>query len=513
MSNRYDLVVIGAGLNGLAAATLVAKKGRRVAVVEKTTELGGLATGWEFHPGFHTSGVLHDTTGLRSWVVDALDLKRFGLSFKTEETPIYTPMRQGRGLLLWRNPQRAEEELAPLSQKDVKAYRDYRDFVGRVTPVLRKVFDEFPPDVMTMSFPGLWDLGKKAMSLRMLGKNDMMEILRIAPMCVADWLNEFFETDALKALLAAPAIYHSVTGPWSPGTNMNLLLDEALAGGGVVGGPAALARAFVQAAKAQGVELLTGTEVKSVSVRDRTVHGVELAGGNVLEASKVAAACDPKQLFGKLVDPSEITLTFAQNVRNIRARGTTARVALALNSYPELNGRPSLKPEIIRTGEAFDRMERAFDQVKYRQMSEEPLLDIYVPTLESPELAPSGKHVMQVLVHFAPHALEGGWSDEAKKVLYERTLTEIEHFMPDVRRQVLGAEVLSPVDLEHRFSLTGGHLYHAEHAADQLLVRPTPECSRYATPVQGLFLCGAGAHPGGGLTGAPGALAAKAILS
>ncbi len=510
---KYDVLVIGSGHNGLVTAALLAKKGRKVAVLEKHSALGGLSASAEFHPGFRSPGMLHDTTGLRRSVVEQLELAKFGLKFRTEEAPIFAPQRDGRGLLLWRDPRRAEEELAPHSAKDVKAYKDYRAFIDRVTPVLKKVFDEMPPDLVNMSFPGLWEMLKTAVTLRLLGKNDMMEMLRITPMCVADWLNEWFESDLLKAALAHPSIHHSYTGPWSPGTNINLLLAEAFNDLPVLGGAQALAKALIEACKAQGVELVTDAEVSQVDITAGVVRGVTLKGGAKVEAGLVAAACDPKQLFLSLVKPQYLTHRFEMDVRNIRTRGTVAKLHLALDKYPELRGRPSLKVEYIRTGEYFDQLEKAFDPVKYREFSKAPVFDAYVPTLEDPSLAPAGKHVLSVLVHFAPHHLEGGWTDAKREDLYQTAIAGLSHYMPGLAGSIVGKEILTPVDLETRFNLSGGHMFHGEHAADQLLVRPVPDCSRYATPFKGLFLCGSGSHPGGGITGAPGSLAAKAMLS
>ena len=512
-NKNYDLLVIGAGVNGLVAATIAAKKGKKVLIVEKRPEAGGLAASYEFVSGFKSPGILHDTTALRPWVVEQLDLKKHGLKIRAEEAPIYAPEKNGKGLLLWRDPQRAAEEISPRSAKDAAKYKEYRAFLSTITPFLGRVFDEFPPEIATMSFPGMWELMKKAVSLRLLGKDDMMEILRIAPMCVADWLNEWFENDLLKACLAGPSIYNSYTGPWSPGTNANLLLAEAFCYKPVVGGPQALVTALLSAAKAAGVELRLNTEVESLALaKVDEVDGVTLKGGETIKATAVAAAIDPKQLFLKLMPPANLTHNFEHNIVNIRARGTTAKVTLALNGLPQWNQRPSLKAEYIRTGEYFDQMERAFDAVKYRKMSDEPLLDIYIPTLEAPEMAPNGKHVMSVLVHFAPHQLDAGWSAEMNAELLKRTLKALDQYAPGASALVAGSEVLSPVDLEKRFNLSGGHLFHGEHAADQLLVRPTPECSRYSTPFKSLFLIGGGAHPGGGITGAPGALAAKMVL-
>lgn len=509
--SRTDVVIIGAGINSLVCATILAKKGRKVLVLEKRQVLGGLAGSEEFHPGFKTSGVFNDTTQLRPWIVDQLNLKAFGLKIRAEEAPVFAPEKEGRGLLLWRSADKAQEEIGPVSQKDAKAYRDYRAFIDRVSPFLRKVFDDFPPDIMTMSFPGLWDLMKKAVSLRMLGRGDMMEILRIAPMCVADWLNEYFESDLLKAALAGPAIYNSFTGPWSPGTNINLLMAEAVTQNPVVGGPQALAKAVIAAAKAANVEIRTGAEVEEVVIQGTKATGVKLSGGETVDADRVVAGCDPKQLFLDLIDPAYLTQSFEHNIKNIRARGTTAKLDLALKAYPEFKNRPSLKAEFVHTGEYFDQMEKAFDAVKYDQHSREPLLDVYFPTLEAPELAPSGQHVAQILVHFAPEKLEGGWTAEKKKAFEEIAIKTLERYAPGIRSQIVGSRLSTPADLQKDYNLSGGHLFHGEHAADQLLVRPTPECSRYATPFEGLYLCGSGSHPGGGLTGAPGGLAAKAI--
>lgn len=512
-SQRYDVVVLGSGHNGLVCAASLAKKGRKVLVVEQRKILGGLAAGEEFHPGFTSPGFFHDTTKLRRSVVAELELAKYGLKLRAEEAPVFAPEANGRGLLLWRDPKRAVEELAPHSQKDAQRYGEYRTFINRIAPVLKRVFDDAPPDVVNMSFPGVWDLMKTAVSLRLLGKADMMEVLRITPMCVADWLNEWFETPVLKAALAGPAIHHEFVGPWSPGTNMNLLLSEAFAELPVLGGPQALAKALVDCCKAQGVTFRNEAKVKSILIENGAAKGVELESGEKIQAQQIAASCDPKSLFLKLVAPDKIAHRFETNIANVRSRGVTAKIDLALDRYPELAGRPSLKAEYVRTGEYFDQMERAFDHVKYGETSTHPIFDCYVPTLEAPELAPQGKHVMSVLVHFAPHALRGGWNEAQKEKLTANAMAALSQSFPGLNAAVIAKRVTTPVELERDLGLWGGHPHHGEHAADQLLVRPTPECSRYKTPVEGLFLCGSGAHPGGGITGAPGQLAARAMVS
>jgi phytoene dehydrogenase-like protein len=340
----------------------------------------------------------------------------------------------------------------------------------------------------------------------------MMEILRVAPMCAADWLNEWFQTDALKAGLCAPALTGSFTGPWSPGTAAALLVSDAFQAPGVVGGAQAVAAALVRAAAAAGVDLRTGARVARVVVERGRASGVTLDDGTTIAAPVVAAACDPKTLFLDLVAPEQLPLRLERDIRNLRARGTAAKLELAVDRLPEWRGRPGLAAEWIRVGERLDDLERAFDAVKYRRHAAAPMLDVYVPTLEDASLAPRGHHVVSILVHFVPLAPEGGWTEVARRGLVEAVLATLDQHAPNLRGGILGQRLLTPQDLEAEWGLAGGHLFHGEHAADQLVVRPVPACARYRTPIEGLFLCGSGSHPGGGVTCAPGALGARAFL-
>ncbi len=510
--SRYDTIIIGAGHNGLTAATLLAKAGRQVVVLERRDRVGGLASADEFHPGYQTAGVLHETSAVRRSVVDQLELRKFGLEILQEPAPVLLPEKDGPGYLHWRDPGRAADEIASRSPSDAESYRVYRGFLKRLRPVVRRVFDEFPPDTQGQQLADLWNLGKKALSLRLLGRADMMEVLRIGPMCVADWVAEWFETEILRAAVAGPAVMHDMTGPWSPGTNLNLILAETLGTMAIKGGPAALVQALEKAANASGVEIRTDARVTRLNLQDGAVTGVSLANGEVLDGNQVAAACDPKHLFLKLVPPQLLSMEFERNVQHIRARGTTAKINLALDRYPEFPGRPDLQATFLRTGTSIDDLERAFDPVKYREFALEPMLDIYVPTLEAPQLAPTGHHVFSIQAHWIPYELEGGWTDEARDRLLDSVLDTLDSYSPQLRQSIVAAQVQSPVDLERIYGVTGGHLFHGEHATDQLILRPTPECARYTTPFKGLFLCGSGSHPGGGTTCAPGALATQAML-
>ncbi len=513
MSDRYDVIVIGGGHNGITTAALLAKRGRGVLVVERRDRVGGLAAGEEFYPGHRTAGVLHDTHRVRPWVIDALGLRGHGLSTRTDERPTLLPERQGDGMVLFRDPDRAADELSRRSAADVRRYRDFREFLARIAPTFRRLADRSAPDLFETGLGDLVHMGRAALSLRMLGRNDMMEVLRITPMCVADWLGEFFETDLLRAGLAWAGTEGCFAGPWSPGTNANLLWTESTAAASVAGGPCALIDALERAATAHGVQIRCGESVEEVTFDGGRVSGVSLRGGERLVAPIVAASCDPRHLFLDLVPAFNLSLELEGNITSYRARGTTAKVNLALTGYPEFSSRPGLEAERIRIGETVDELERAFDPVKYRRFSRRPALDIWVPTVETPELAPAGQHVFSILVHCVPYELDGSWNDASREELYRTVVGTLAEYAPEIEGAIVGHQVLTPLDLESSYGVSGGHLYHGEHAIDQLVVRPTPECMGYATPFEGLFLCGSGSHPGGGITCAPGALAARAILA
>ena len=512
MSSGIDTVVVGAGHNGLVAATLLAKRGRKVVVLERSDRVGGLAAGEEFHPGYRSTGVLPDTGSVRPWVIEQLGLAAHGLKLRENPLPVLLSSTEGRGLLLSRDPAAMAEELGPGSA-DAQSYASYRAFLQRVAPVLRRVFDEPPHGLEPEGLSDLLRLGGAALALRRLGTDDMTELLRIAPMCVADWLAEWFESEPLRAGLAAPAIWSTWAAPWSPGSNFNLLLAETLHWSEIEGGSAALVGALEAAARAAGVEIRTESGVERIEIERGSVAGVRLSGGEVLATRTVAAACDPKHLFLDLVPVELLPEAFEHEIANVRTRGTTAKVELALSSAPSFSCRPDFSGERVRIGERIDDLERAFDPVKYREIPERPILEVAMPSLGDASLAPEGHHTVEIAVHFVPHEAQEGWSDEEREHLLRSVFAVLGEHSPDLESAVVGSRLLTPSDIEARYGATGGQLHHGEHAIDQLLVRPTPECARYGTPFSGLFLAGSGSHPGGGLTGAPGGLAARAILS
>ena len=511
--SRHDVIVIGAGHNGLATAGLLARRGRKVLVLERRDIVGGLAAGEEFHPGHRSAGLLHDTTGVRAEVVSELELEKHGLKWRPHRPDVLALGDGGESLLVHGDTTKAAAEIGRLSKRDAERYVAYHAFIDRVRPVLGQFLNEPPLDLVNIETISIRDGLRRALKLRGLGRRDMMELLRLPPMCVGDWLDEWFETDLLKTALALPAVAGTFMGPRSPTSNMNLLLWEAAAGPGVVGGGPALISALEAAARAQGVEIRTGAAVERIVVDSGTAQGVIVTGGEEIQAGAVAASCDPKHALLGLLPPGVLPYRATERIRGFRMRGTTAQLLLALDTVPRFAARPNEKIEFARTGSNLLAIERAFDAVKYRTIAEEPILEIAVPSVGAPDLAPQGHAVLSVLVHFAPYDLEPEWNDAERERLGDRVIEILERHLPGVSSNVVSGVVLGPRDIEERYGVTGGHIHHGEHGLDQLLIRPSPECLHYATPIKGLYLCGSGTHPGGGLTCAPARLAASGVRS
>lgn len=499
-ANKYDVIIIGAGHNGLTCAATLAKRGRKVLVLERRDVVGGLAVGDVFHEGCRAVGLFHETSYVRPAVVDALALSRFGLELLPDSPTIFAPELNGRGLLLGSG-------VSELGGADRERFPEYLAFLSRLTKFTRRLVDNLPPDILANGSGNMMELLSSGIAFRRLGRDDMLELLRVAPMSLADWLGEWFESELLQSLLAAPALMGTTSGPRSPGGVGNLIRCESLTGRSVRGGAAALIAALEAAAKSYGAEIRTGCDVSSIRLSGGRVEGVTLANDDTLDASIVASSCDAKTTFLNLVGGRQIEPVFQEHLEHIRMRGTTAKVNLALSSPLRFSCRSDLQVARARIGETLIDLEKAHDAVKYQQFSEVPMLDVYCPAAEDQ----SGAAVVSIIAHFVPYELDGGWSDAKREQLGDAVVESLARYAPEVKSSIVGREVLSPADIEQRFGATGGHIHHGEHALDQLMVRPTSECARYATPIAGLFLCGSGSHPGGDLTCAPGSLAAAVI--
>jgi phytoene dehydrogenase-like protein len=513
------VVVIGGGVNGLVCATLLARAGRRVTLVEQRDEVGGAAVTRELAPGFRVPALAHHVGPLRADVARELDLGAHGLEFVASDVWLTALDGRGRALTLWRDPAKAAAAIAGFSAGDGQRWPEFVATRQRLGRVVASVFDATPPSVEAPSARELWRLLRTARQFRGLGREDGYRLLRWGPMAVADLVAEFADTPLLRAALAADGVLGSMLGPWSAGSGLMFLLHAAndVAGDARLawprGGPGALSAALRRAAEAAGVSVATGVRAVEVTTDGGAARGVRLADGRRLDAATVVSGIDPKATFG-LCDPMALPSELRWRASHYRTRGTLAKVNLALSALPvvpgadrdQLAGRLRMAPDV-------DFIERAFDHAKYGRFSTAPWLEAVLPSLVDPTLAPSSGHVLSIYAQYAPLTLCDGTWDTARGPLLDAVFTTLEHYMPGVRSLVVAAEVLTPADLERDWGMTGGHIHHGELSLDQLFtMRPLLGWSQYRTPIDGLWLCGSGTHPGLGLTGGSGANAAREVL-
>lgn len=520
---QHDVIIIGAGHNGLVTAGFLAKAGLKPLVLERREVAGGACVTEEFHPGFRTS-VLAQTTGpLSPQVLKDLQLDRFGLEFIKPVVQLFAPHSTGQSICLYEDVKRTAEELTRVSSTDAGVYPDFVSTFARIGRAVAPLLRMTPPNIDNPSRGELWDLGKLGLSIRGLGKKDEYRLLRYGPMAVADLAAEWFETELLRAIVAARGLFGAFAGPWSAGTSAALLLqaatDEHVIAPAtfVKGGMGALSQALVRMATESGAEIRTNAEVAGVRVNDGRAVGVVLKNGEEISARAVISNADPRTTFLKLVDPAEFDPSFLSKVRNYRSQGAAAKVQLALSGLPKfnsLNGDANEKLSgRIHIGPEIDYLERAFDAAKYGDLSPRPYLDLSIPSLTDPSLAPKGAHVMSIHAQFAPYHLKQGDWKLRREELGDVVVNTLSEYATNLKELVVGRRVITPLDLEETYGLSGGHIHHGEMAVDQLFAfRPLIGWARYRAPIAGLYLCGAGTHPGGGVTGMPGANASREII-
>ena len=523
-SAQPDVVIIGGGHNGLVTACYLARAGLTTLVIERREVVGGCAVTEEFHPGFRSSTLAHATAPLLPHIYEDLQLARHGLTFINPDVRVLALNADGPALTIYDDTERTVQELEKVSAHDARAYPEVRESFRRIGRLLAPLLTMTPPSVDQPTTQELWSLGKLGLKFRGLDKRDAYRLLRYGPMAVADLAAEWFETEALRAVVAARGIFGVLAGPWSAGTSAPLLLQAAIDGHTIApssfvkGGAGALSSALAQSAISLGAEIRTLADVANVRLVNGRACGVVLESGEEIQARAVVSNADPRRTFLKLVDPTELDPNFLMKMRGYRSLGAAAKVNLALDRLPsfsgvEMSGANDKLSGRIHVGPTIDYLERAFDEAKYGDYSKQPYMDITIPTLTDPQLAPEGKHVMSVYVQFTPYNLkEGDWA-KRREEFGDAVVNALTDYVPNLRETIIHRQVITPLDLEQNYNLTGGHILHGEPSLDQFFTfRPVIGYAQYRTPIKGLYLCGAGTHPGGGLTGAPGANASREIL-
>jgi len=519
-SSSWDAIVIGAGHNGLVCAALLARAGKRVLVLEAGEVAGGGARNHEFALGFRVSSLAHLVNRLHPEVAATLDLSRHGLRYTSGEPLPTVALSSSAPPLVLRGAY--GERVDGLGDAEAEAWKRVRAQLFRYAGILKPMLSRNPPSLGgAMGFAEQFALAARGLALKRLGREDMRDFLRVLLMNVADYLDEDLSDDRLKGLLAFDATLGFHLGPRSPTSLLGLYYRLAGEAGGEpgaqalpVGGMGAVTQALVGAAAAAGVKIETGVHVASVRVEGFKAQGVTTMDGRVFNTATVVSAINPRTTFIDLVGPRHLDTGFVRGVTNLRMKGDAAKLHLALDRVPQFTGVEAAdhKGRIVIAG-SVDRVENSFNPAKYGRFSPEPVMEIVLPSLSDPTSAPDGKCTLSAVLQYAPYALEGGWESGRPRLL-EVALSVLEAYAPGIRASVTTSELLTPVDIEARFRIPGGHWHHGELQADRMLFnRPIHGAERYDTPLPGLFLASAGSHPGGGVSGVPGLNAARRILA
>ena len=529
---KYDAVIVGGGHNGLVTAAYLARAGRKVLVLERRELVGGCSVTEEIWPGYRVSTAAYLTSLLQERIVRELELPRYGYRVDAKDPAFFSAFPDGRHFFMWQDRAKTLAEIAKFSHHDAEVYPAYEDLLERISQVVEGLLLTTPPNFPPRTGMDFVDYLKLVGRMRGLGAGDVVALVKIFTQSAADFLDEWFESEQVKVTLATDGVIGANGGPRSPGTAY-ILLHHCMGGvaghrglwGFVRGGMGAVAEAMAASARAKGVSIRVNAAVAKVTVRSGRAQGVVLETGEEIEAAMVASNLDPKVTFLRLLDAGDLEPDFVAAIRHFRIEGTSCKINLALNGLPEFTAYPGTRPgappgaagphhrATMHICPSIEHVERAWDDAKYGRASERPLLELTIPTMYDPSLAPAGKHIMGIFLQYAPYTLREGTWDDLREPFGDRVIALIEEYAPNIRRIIEHRQVLSPLDLERRFGITGGNIFHGEMSLDQMFVmRPVAGWARYRTPVKGLFLCGSGAHPGGGVMGAPGFNCAREML-
>ncbi|MEE8386070.1 MAG: NAD(P)/FAD-dependent oxidoreductase [Dehalococcoidia bacterium] len=526
MGSRYDAIIVGGGHNGLVTACYLAAGGARTLVLERRPMLGGACVTEEIFPGYKFSTASYVCSLLRPQIVQDLELGHHGFELLRYDPAIFVPLEDGRSLAIWQDPERTREEIKKFSSRDARRYEEVEKLFHRMARFVTPLLDEIPPNIGSLHPNDLLGILRIATRSRRLERKDLHALTRLMLQSAQDFLDENFESEALKAAFGAFSVIGAAAGPRTPGTAY-VLLHHVIGGtdshgegswGFVRGGMGTITQALARVATKRGVEIRTSAPVGRIRLNGGRVLGVALESGEVIDAPVVASNADPKRTFLSLIDEREVESDYLEGIRNFKISGSTSKVNLALAELPEFTSCAGPAPTAAHTGateiaSSLQQLEDSWDACKNGHIPEHPFCELAFPTTYDDSVAPNGKHILSVFVQYTPYDLaEGDW-DSRREELGELVLNTIARYAPRIRDCVLHRQVLTPLDLERTFGLTKGNIFHGDLTPGQLFsMRPVPGYADYRTPLRGLYLCGSGAHPGGGVMGAPGHNAARKIL-
>ena len=528
MAQTFDVIVAGGGHNGLVTAAYLARAGRKVVVLEARELVGGCAVTEEIWPGYRVSTASYLASLMQEKVVRDLELARFGYRVDAKDPAFFSPFPDGRHFFMWQDRKRTLTEIAKFSARDAEAYPKYEDHLERLAQVVESLLLITPPNFPPAGVGDYLEYLKLAGRFRGLSSSEIVGLVKIFTQSAAEFLDEWFESEQVKVTLATDGVIGANGGPRSPGTAY-ILLHHCMGGvnghrglwGFVRGGMGAVSNAIADSARSSGVVIRINAVVKKILVSNGQVRGVVLADGEEILAHTVASNLDPRRTFLELMDAADLPDEFLGGIRKFRCEGTSLKMNLALRGLPEFTAFPGDPPgtagpqhrATMHLCPSVEYIERAWDDAKYGRPSQSPLVEMTIPTMYDPTLAPEGRHIMGIFLQYAPYTLKNSNWDLERDRYTERILDVIEEYCPNIRSIIEHKQTLTPLDLERRFGITGGNIFHGEMALDQMFVlRPLAGWARLRTPVRGLYLCGSGAHPGGGVMGAPGHNAAREIL-
>jgi phytoene dehydrogenase-like protein len=519
---RYDVAIVGGGHNGLVCAAYLARAGKRVVVLERRERVGGAAMSEEVFPGFRFSVFSYVVSLLRPEIIRELDLPRHGLEILPLDGT-FTPMPSGDYLWRVNDHAKTQREIRRHSRLDAEAYDEYGKAMVEMARFVKPILNMTPPDPLSLNPRELMKLLFLGRRFRGLADVDRYNQVQLMTMSAVDFLDQWFETDVLKATMSASGIIGTFLGVRSPGTAYVLLhhymgeIDGAFRSWGFArGGTGAISNAIAAAAREAGVEIRTEAAVARIAVRNGEASGVVLTSGDEIDARMVLSSVDPNLTFLKFVDAKELPGDFVDEVRRYKFRGSSGKVNIALDALPDFTCLPGEGPHLrgaLSISPSVDYMERAYDQAKYGEFSRRPYIDMVIPTLTDPSIAPPGKHILSCFVQYAPYKLASGTWDEQREAFGDTVVDTIAEYAPNIKNIIRHRQVLTPLDLEREFGLTEGNIFQGELTLEQLFfARPVPGWAQYETPIRKLWMCGSATHPGGGIMGAPGRNAALRIL-